>query len=388
VISVPNFVQVGSAQTHAVPYLDQPATYYCAVTATSGRPQSVDARSAQITINPSAPELARSTHFPFRVDAPHISARVGVNGVNTCEPGVWNGSPVFTYKWYAVRRAFLARVRTIGPVGNELLGTGQQLTITGDEEGRRLECAVTGKSKWGSTTEDSNTYVVPVSAPRVQDGPQVTVTTQQPAGQQVLGAAGGYGVAERIDLDCGDGQWNRSDLRFSHQWTIDYPTGTPENGASLDFDMRPGKLQYDDVTVRCVVTATSHNNISSTADSGPITISNGCTEWYADTIDAGDPTDARIGGPTQWLYATTADDLFGEDESGGNEVYGPFGLVGGDLDINGPGGSTLAASRAETDGPNCEDYQKYLLGQGYDVKQGPNPDNDMFWIEHGTPAYF
>ncbi len=44
-------------------------------------------------------------------------------------------------------------------------------------------------------------------------------------------------------------------------------------------------------------------------------------------------------------------------------------------------------SRAETDGPNCEDYQKYLLGQGYDVKQGPNPDGDQFWIEHGNPFF-
>ena len=44
-------------------------------------------------------------------------------------------------------------------------------------------------------------------------------------------------------------------------------------------------------------------------------------------------------------------------------------------------------SRAETDGPNCADYQKYIRGQGYDVKQGPNPDGDQFWIEHGTPFF-
>jgi hypothetical protein len=31
--------------------------------------------------------------------------------------------------------------------------------------------------------------------------------------------------------------------------------------------------------------------------------------------------------------------------------------------------------------------QKYLRGQGYDVKQGPDPEGDEFWIEHGNPFF-
>jgi hypothetical protein len=154
-------------------------------------------------------------------------------------------------------------------------------------------------------------------------------------------------------------------------------------GSTLDINMRAGQLQYYDLTLHCEVTATTPHGVSAVADSGPIEVSSGCEEWYADVVQAG-TIDAHIGGPQRWLFATDPDQLFDYDESGGPLVAGLFGLQGGGVDIDGPDGPNERASRAETDGPNCADYQRYLRGQGYDVKQGPNPDGDMFWIEHGN----
>ena len=100
-----------------------------------------------------------------------------------------------------------------------------------------------------------------------------------------------------------------------------------------------------------------------------------------------DRADARAYRPERWLYAIDPNQLFEYDESAGPQVNGLFGLAGGGLAIDGPNGQYESTSRAETDGPNCSDYQRYLRGQGYDVKQGPNPNGDMFWIEDGSPFF-
>lgn len=190
-----------------------------------------------------------------------------------------------------------------------------------------------------------------------------------------------------IDLTCGHGSWNRDDLNFSYLWTDDRWSGYVQAGQTLHLDMRAGQLQYDD-TLRCHVTATSPHGVCNTAVSGPISVWNGCDDWYADVLQTDDPVDTHIGGPEQWLRAVPEDELFDYDESAGTEVKGLFGFAGGDLAYKGPfANGEERPSRAETDGPNCADYQKYLRGQGYDVKQSPNPDGDEFWIEHGNPFF-
>jgi hypothetical protein len=151
--------------------------------------------------------------------------------------------------------------------------------------------------------------------------------------------------------------------------------------------MRPGELQFED-TIHCQVTATTPHGLSNTAQSGQISVWNGCTEWYADVLQTSDPVDTHIGGPEQWLRAVPEDELFDYDESAGTEIKGAFGFAGGDLAYKGPySNGEERPSRAETDGPNCAGYQAYLRGQGYDVKQGPNPEGDEFWIEHGNPFF-
>ena len=65
-----------------------------------------------------------------------------------------------------------------------------------------------------------------------------------------------------------------------------------------------------------------------------------------------------------------ADRILGEDP-----ITGLFGLTGLREAV------PLLESephRAETIGPNCAAYQKYLLGENYDVKQAPTDQPD--WI--------
>jgi hypothetical protein len=372
-------VLVGTGPTYTAPFLDAPEVIYCAVTATVAGPQSAVANSAAVVVNPGPPELAGPSKQNPRPAKPHIQSGVGVGGTNVCTPGDWLGGPTFTYTWVAVAK----------PAGKILLhfGTQKSLQVPGEAEDRLLQCRVTAKTKWGTAIAWTNSYTVAQSAPQSIGTPQVEISTQDPNSDVVAGAAGGAGVAEVIDLTCGHGTWNRGDLNFSYLWTDDRWTGYVQAGQTLHLSMRAGQLQYDD-TLRCQVTATTPHGLADTAESGPISVWNGCTEWYADVLQTDDPVDTHIGGPEQWLRAVPEDELFDYDESAGTEIKGLFGFAGGDLAYKGPfANGEERPSRAETDGPNCSDYQRYLRGQGYDVKQGPNPDGDQFWIEHGNPFF-
>jgi hypothetical protein len=372
-------VLLAAGQTYHVGFLDSTLDLYCAVAATAPGAGPVIADAAIVPIQPGPPELAKPTRHDPRPARPKIDPGVGVGGTNECTAGDWLGNPKFSYDWYAVANAG----------GKKLthLGSAQSLHLDGNEENRLIQCLVTAKNAGGTASAWSNAYKVPQSAPMSTSPPQVSIATQDPSGRALAGAAGGGGIAQIIDLTCGSGGWNRTDLKFSPEWVVlnENYASTPQPGASLHFDMRPGHLQYH-FTIQCIVSATTSHGLSSTVKSGPIDVWNGCDEWYADVLQAG-TIDAHIGGPERWLYATSPDQLFDYDEADGNQFNGVFGLAGADVAITGPNGHYEGPSRAETDGPNCLGYGEYLDGQGYSVKQGPNPDGDMFWIEHGNPFF-
>jgi hypothetical protein len=376
---LPHWVAVASGHTFYVATLVDPSTLYCGVMASAGSARPVTANSVPVTINPDAPSVTSPPRRPRKPVPPSINPKVAVPGTNSCEPGLWTGTPTFAYRWYTSAQA-------TGP--KKLVGKQQALVLTAAEEGLSLACQVTATNRWGSTTALSNSYKVNVGAPVSTGAPDVIVTTSSPASSSTVGPAGAEVDAEVVDLGCTDGAWNRGDLSFKTAWVPTYPNAASGTvaGSTLDINMRAGQLEYYGLTVHCEVTATTPHGVAAVADSGPIEVSSGCEEWYADVLQK-DTIDAHIGGPQRWLYATDPDQLFDYDEAGGPVVTGLFGLQGGGVAIDGPDGNYERASRAETDGPNCADYQKYLRGQGYDVKQGPNPDGDMFWIEHGN-AFF
>jgi streptogramin lyase len=358
------------AQTRSifVPHLAAPTSLYCTVIATAGSGETAQASSATVIINPPAPMLVRNPRT-FKFERPYINPRVGVPGTNVCVPGRWSGNPTFSYAWYLIT----ADRKTVSGKRYTLLGRQQAYKIAPADERHTIDCWVTAKNKYGSPTERSNSYVVPLGAPSPTGDLQVSEMTLEPSSRGVLGSAGGDVVAEQIDLKCLGDNWNRPDVKVSYQWTT--PTWSfdgsvqPQAGQLLTFDMRPGHLQYQLMTVVCQATATTSHGVSSTERSGPIRITNGCREDY--TLDDLNYYTINVFGD-KFHYTYPWLDAVPPDNSGA--VTGPFNFRGDPIPRH------HVPRRAVTYGPNCLDYQKYLLGQGFDVKQFDQ--NDVNWVNH------
>ena len=91
----------------------------------------------------------------------------------------------------------------------------------------------------------------------------------------------------------------------------------PSNDAHVE--VAATNVCHPGLTVHCEVTATTPHGVSAAADVGPIEVSSGCEEWYADVLQSG-TIDAHIGGPERWLYATDPDQLFDYDEFAGPQL--------------------------------------------------------------------
>ncbi len=362
------FSELAHTQSIIVPHLAAPTSFYCTAIATAKSKETAQASSATRIINPPPPALVRNPRT-FRFERPYVNPHVGTPGTNLCQPGRWSGNPTFSYAWYLIT----ADRRTVSGKRYTLLAKTQTYKVTPADEHHAIDCWVTAKNKYGSRTELSNSYVVPLGAPSPTGDLGVAVMTLSPSSHGVFGAAGGDAVAEQIDLKCLGDNWNRSDVKVTYQWTAPLwsfdASVQPQSGQYLRFDMRPGHLQYDLMTVQCEATATTSHGVSSTERSGVIRITNGCREDY--TLDDLNYYTINYFGDKfhftyEWLNALPP------DNSGA--VTGPFNFRGDPI----PGHHV--PRRAVTFGPNCLDYQKYLLGQGFDVKQFDQ--NDIEWVNH------
>lgn len=323
-----------------------------------------------------APALVTQQRLPngqvTALPGPQITPGIGVGAVNTCEPGTWLHYPTLSYAWYALggrSAGQVARSRT-------LLARGQTLTIAPSEEGADLQCVVTATNTTGSNEAATNAYVVPVDPPVALEQPSVSIETQEPSSTPGLaGPSGAEAVAQQVDLTCQNGKWNRTDLHFQTQWVEvdqnDNPTEwiTGAGSPSLDFDMRPGNVQYS-ITVECLVVATTSNGAKSVSYSGPVSIWNGCDEVAAGSSSPNPPlldsAPVADGVEISGLIAAPLTVIVA--------VVGGVAVVG---DIV-PVATTVANDilsflgsqpTIDTYGPNCEGYQEYWMGQGYTVKQ-------------------
>jgi streptogramin lyase len=372
---------IGSTETITIP--DVPATGYsslnlnhtgpsqliCTVTATSG--SHVVTATTQVAMIAEVPVLAthlRLVHqhgYQVVFAPPHIDPTVGYPGRNLCTPGTWSHFPTaYTYGWYTQHTARSHR-KVIKLL--KLLTTGREFDPLPGDEGERVVCVVTARNAAGITTAMSNLYVVPATAPQNRTIPSVYIQTQSPNGTGTA-VTSGEAIAEQATFSCEQGTWNRTDVHFSWAWylvDVGNPNGNldlgvasnvPYNGNVLSLNMRPGHLQYD-VTVECVVTATTNNGKSSQITSGPIHVWDGCFE----------ATGTAQGGPDFSNLVA---------EAGVGALAGPIGsalvvgyfegffrLFGYDQDA----GSDQTIMY--TAGPNCLDYQHYWEGKGYTVKQ-------------------
>ena len=347
-----------SGQTVTVPTIAAPTQFSCAAIASAPEQLPVTAHSTTLAVNPGPPQLLRNLRT-LKLIAPHVNPKVGVSGTNTCSSGAWTGGPKFRFVWYLIARERNA------PTGTRFkVGSGARYVVTSNDEQRTLACSVV-TNRWGSATARSNSYLVPLGAPRQTSATEVVART--PSGSTTLD---GIRVGDRRagHAHLRSRPMEPADLSFAYTWTVpaDGDPSDTESGQKLDFDMRPGHLQYDDLGVQCQVTATTSHGVSSTAQSGTVFVSNGCTEetTYLNLNNMPISPFETDYGSYDWLQAV------GPDAHG--DVEGFFGYWGNNLIAGGQ------PHRAETFGPDCGDYGLYLHNAGFDVRQY-DPSNPQ-WI--------
>ena len=369
-LGILRLVPFANTQRIIVPDLAAPTAFSCAAIATVPNQLPVSANSSQIAINPNPPALERDPRT-LKLAPPHINPAVGVSGENVCFPGRWTGKPRFSYAWYRVT----PDRRVVTGLRYTAVGHGQHYVVAANDELRQLECWVTASNRYGSSTKRSNGYRVPLGAPKLESQILVGASTAAPNTGATLGPSLSVVTAEVVNLTCLPGSWNRTDLTFTYRWDTDGETG-PQAGQQLDFDMRPGHLQYD-VGVTCTVSARTSHGVTSTAQSGQVIVSNGCSEEYSLNNTGYHPDDNVLSQLFDTEYPAF-DWLDGEPFGSGGAPHGVategfFGLVG--YAIGSQGDET--PRHAVTFGPNCGDYQRYLDGLGFDVKQDPDDDSQF-----------
>jgi hypothetical protein len=359
-VSVGGVSLFGTGRQIVVPPLNGPTRFSCIVTATVGSDHGY-AESAKFPIKPDPPALRGPGPGFLHQIPPSIPAKLGVGGTATCFPGVWGGTPTFTYAWYALS----------GINAKTFRSSSQSYVPTVKDEGLSLQCRVTATNIAGSASAESQPGEVAVAAAIPKDDPTIHFDARSPDSTGLVTKAGTGVIAEQVVLECRPADWNRTDLTSSYQWFMTDSAGKviagPEQGRLLTLDMRPGELQYN-LHVRCQQTVKTSTGATSQAMSPEFWVWNGCTEQWTNK-------DKEVGSNSAPVGPFPLLDTWRWGPSGALARHGLFGLSG-----DGLGGNSVDSAfwRATTDGPNCLDYQKYLLGQGFDVKQWPTSPAD--WI--------
>jgi hypothetical protein len=111
--------------------------------------------------------LANPPAAPKNQSPPTLSGTAAIGQQLSCSPGVWTGSPSFSY-------AFM-RSNAAGDVGLAASGASATYTVTAADAGTSLRCIVTASNPGGSgSAESARTGVVPGQTPNVQPNVQDT----------------------------------------------------------------------------------------------------------------------------------------------------------------------------------------------------------------------
>jgi hypothetical protein len=173
---------------------------------------------------------------------PAISGNPSVGQMLSCDPGSWSGSPTFTFQW----------LRDGSPVAG---ATGQQYTVTSDDQGHSLACLVTATNNKGAAQATSDPVAVP--APSTPAG----VTKPASSGAPSIPPTGKAGAT----VTCNPGTWSGSP-NFAFAWLRN---GTAIAGATA----QAYTLQAADAgkAIVCRVTATNSGG-SAQADSNQLVV--------------------------------------------------------------------------------------------------------------------
>ena len=110
--------------------------------------------------------LANPPAAPVNQSPPTLSGAAAIGQQLTCSPGVWTGSPTFSYQFVRSTSAGDVGIASAGPTS---------YTVTAADAGTSLRCVVTATNPGGtSVSESARTGVVPGPTPNVQPNVQDT----------------------------------------------------------------------------------------------------------------------------------------------------------------------------------------------------------------------
>jgi hypothetical protein len=156
------------------------------------------------------------------------SATLAAGDTLACQAGAWQGEPAFTYRW-------LRNGSTIA--GAE----GSEYTLTAEDEGKAIQCEVTGSNSGGASSFPTKALLV---SPEPATKPPVSTTLPEVTKESAT-------VPVEETLTCSHGEWSGSPT-FSYRWSRN---GLPITGA--ESDEYTTSLEDAGDAVQCQVTATN-----------------------------------------------------------------------------------------------------------------------------------
>ena len=186
-----------TASTYTVVVADLATNLQCQVTGANAG-GAVAATSANRAINGPIAVVSAAANNPT------IAGTAALGNELTCNNGTWTNAPAFTYQWLRNGAAIAG-------------ATAQQYTVAAADEGKALQCRVTGTNAQAAVNAVSARAVV-------SPAPGTTPPALTTAGT----VTGTVGVG--FELTCNRGTWANSPTTYSYQWLRN---GTPIAGASL-----------------------------------------------------------------------------------------------------------------------------------------------------------
>ncbi len=221
--------------TYTVTADDEGAVLQCQAAASNSEGAALATSSTSLIVAPFAEKTPPGLGNSFTVSieiAGGSASTAEVGKLLTCEPGSWEGSPAFSYRWFRD--------------GVEIAGASTSTyTTLGSDQGTAIQCRVTGANPDGTVVGFSNATRITGSPPSATGDPSIANVTDPGSAPEV-----------GDELSCSNGTWTNAPA-FTYGWLRG---GTPIGGASAGaYTVTPSD---DGEALQCVVTGTNADGAS------------------------------------------------------------------------------------------------------------------------------
>jgi hypothetical protein len=186
----------------------------------------------------------------------------------TCETGEWRGEPTFTYQWLRDGVAISG-------------ANSSTYSLTGTDEGKAIQCQVTGSDAGGATNFLSGSLVV---SPEPPTTPPVSTRPPEVSEQFTTIAVG----EERT---CTSGEWSGSPTAFVYQWLRNGVAiaGANSGSTTATTDSYIATAEDEGASLQCEVTATNAAGSVVATDYFPVLVEPAVSEFPPYTEGAPGP---------------------------------------------------------------------------------------------------